>query len=342
MLSTEHIHQKLAHKESRLNGIHEIIGPELGVSAQTQAEWMINLLQQVYTEHGIAKSPEKVVQSIASNQCRCWFILEHGTPVAMAALVTQSDGSVELGRAVAISPGLGLGGIAMMRAGLDQIENGDTPLVAEVRVADKFEGVPSGEATQNILFGQFGLKPHALAPMFNHGNPVRQEMFALATSQDRQRSESLVLPENRNAQRHLNPIVTLNRNIFDSKVVSRTQTPNSQRFELVQTAPFSVLIPSQHGSSLEVVEQASLEQNVFALLPVEMNVQNCAAIVKCLESGWVACGVDRNVGDNGHPILLLGKLRAGTLLAPSQIVADNLSKKSTKALSQIDRQFRNG
>lgn len=340
MQNLENVKQSLITKEARLNGIHQIITPETGIDAPTQAGWMIDLLQQIYTEHGIAKSPQRVIESIASEECRCWFILENGQPVAMTALVNQSDGSVELGRAVAISPGLGLGGIAMMRAGLDQLENGQSPLVAEVRVADNFEGVPSGEATQKILFGQFGIKPHALAPMFNHGQPVRQEMFALATSQEKVASEDIIVPNDKRAQQLLKPAIALNKNIFESSVKNSSGTAPMKGFELVQDIPFSIVVPSQRGAKLETVEEAGFEANNFILLPVELTDENSATILGCLEAGWVACGVDRNLGANSHPILLLGKLKSNTLLAPSKIVDDNLDRNNVAALNKIDRAFR--
>jgi hypothetical protein len=340
MSNLEQVKQSLLIKESRLNGIHQIITPETGVDATTQATWMINLLQQIYTEHGIAKSPQKVIESIARQECRCWFILENNQPVAMTALVQQSDGSVELGRAVAISPGLGLGGIAMMRAGLDQLENSQNPLVAEVRVADTFEGVPSGEATQKILFGQFGIKPHALAPMFNHGQPVRQEMFALATSQEKVQTEDIIVPENRRARQQLQPALTLGENIFANSVRRSSTSSSVKGFELVQDVPFSIVVPNQKGAKLETVEAAGFEANNFILLPVELTDENSATILGCLEAGWVACGVDRNVGDHSHPVLLLGKLKAHTLLAPSKIDAKNLDRNNAAALQKVDKAFR--
>lgn len=339
MVKNEVIHRKLGEREARLTEHHKIITPESGVSAQLQAEWMIGLLQSVYSEHGIAKSPEKVVQSILQQDCRCWFVLENDRPVALTALVKQSDGSVELGRAVAISPGLGLGGIAMMRAGLEQVEQHPEPLVAEVRVADQFEGVPSGQATQHILLGLFGLKPHALAPMFSHGVPIRQEMFALATSQEKQSSQPLVLPEHARAQQHLQATRRLSQNLFDHAVEAQQSAPKSGGFELVQTAPFSILVPTQSGAKLERAEQAAHEANTFALLPIELTANNASIILQCLEQRWVACGVDRNLGVNGHPVLLLGKLKPGTLLAPTSLRTEDISPENLQALTAIKALF---
>lgn len=338
----DQIHEKLRGKEKVLGDNHEIITPESGVSAEIQAKWMIKLLQFMYIEHGVAKSPDQVVKAIASGDCRCWFILESGEPVAMTALVRQSDGAVELGRAIAITPRLGLGGIAMMRAGLDQLEHGKTPLVAEVRVADEFERIPSGEATQRVLFGLFNLKPHALVPMFNHGIPVRQEMFALATSQNFQSSDSLMIPDNRYAQQNLVPAIELSRNLFsgDAKLHKRESKPKSFGFELVQSAPFSLIVPSDSGASLNVTEEVAMKKNNFSLLPIELNPKNVNMVLTCLEKDWVPCGVDRNLGADGHPVLLLGKLRKGTLLAPAKIVEANMDSSSAKALRRVDSWFR--
>ena len=74
MQNLEQVKQSLQIKEARLNGVHQVITPETGIDATTQASWMIKLLQEIYTEHGIAKSPLKVIESITSNDCRCWFI----------------------------------------------------------------------------------------------------------------------------------------------------------------------------------------------------------------------------------------------------------------------------
>ena len=333
------VKSKLQVKESRLNGIHQIITPEDGLPVELQAKWMIKLLQFMYTEHGISRSPQKLMLSIESGNCRCWFILERNEPVAMSALVLQSDGSVELGRAVAISPGLGLGGIAMMRAGLDQIERGSTPLVAEVRVADKFRGIPSGEATQKILFGDFGLTPHALVPMFGHGNPFREEMFALATSQNRADSEGSFIPENKAASKLLQAAMKLSNNIFAGRVRSHNSDRLNLGFDLVQTEPFALVLPSRNGNKLETTEKASFKESKFALLPIELSPENTDLILGCLEAGWVPCGVDRNLGGKGHPVLLLGKLKEGTLLAPIKIGRD-LGKQNTGALTRIDGLFR--
>ncbi len=343
IMNKEIIKQKIQQKEQGLNGTTKLVTPIDGVPANQQANWMIDLLSQVYSQHGIAKNPSAVVESIASGQCRCWFVLEEGKPVAMAALIKQADGSVEIGRAVALNPGLGLGSIAIMRACIDHMDENSNPIVAEVRVADNFAGVPSGMATQNISFNQIGLTPHALAPMFSHGEPVRQEMFALASSQPKQNTEQAFIPDNKSAKKIIRPALVLSNNLFDNQIKAKSKNEqglNNEGFELVQTEPFALAVPEIKGSSLEKVTTEGLEKSRFILLPIEMTSDNAGLILKCLSDNWLPCGVDRNPGPTGHPVLLLGRLRSQVLLAPTRFLDGAFSKPTHQALREIDRSFR--
>jgi hypothetical protein len=63
-------------------------------------------------------------------------------------------------------------------------------------------------------------------------------------------------------------------------------------------------------------------------------------ILECLNNGFIPCGIAREAGENGHPVLLLGKLRKGTLLAPIKLLEGVLSKDQTEAFKTIDNEFR--
>jgi hypothetical protein len=332
-------------KREQLNPQVRILHPEHNLTASVQAGWMIQLLAKTYVSHGIAKVPDQVRSSIESGETTCWFAEKDGEPVGIASLITQSDGSAELGRAVATEKGQGIGGILMLMAAVRHLSRSNNPLVAEVRVSDEFAGIPSGEATQKICFGHIGLIPHALVPAFHHGEPDRNEQFAFSSSQKLKIPEVMHIPNVRGARELLfATAVTLARHATESITTwDRGTAPPFKGWSIVNGPPFSLVVPEGLRMSERSLEKAVGEaekSHPFTLIPVEMEPSMTGAIVECLSSGFAPCGVDRNPGEGGHPVLLLGKLRSDTLLAPMKLLDSAVPPQVRGAMTVIDDQFR--
>lgn len=148
----ENIKFKIEEKAHSLPNDVSIVGPEDDISADTQADWLISLLSKMYVEHGITKRRTQLVEDIEKGKSALWFATKNDGLIASAALVVQSDGAVELGRAVSLERGVG--GLLMLLAAKEHLENSTEPLVAEVRLANEYEGIPSGEATQKFALNR--------------------------------------------------------------------------------------------------------------------------------------------------------------------------------------------
>lgn len=333
----------IAQKKERLSPGIELLGPKDDLDIETQADWMISLLCQMYVQHGITKNRDGLLCAIRDGSCKPWFAVRDGLPIASAALVRQSDGSVEVGRAVSLENGVG--GLLMLMAAVDHMENSDKPLVAEVRVADNFAGVPSGEATQIICFRHLDLFPQALVPAFEHGKPKRQEMFVFSASKKVRAMEPAFFPGDRtSADMLVDTAMGFVDSVFMNPVEVRVgqEQQRASRWDLVCEAPFPVLVPGREGSDLETTVRAAELKNSFSLIPLGMSPQNTGAVVECLNLGFVPCGFDRNLDPDGYPVLLMGKLRKGTLVAPIKIVSGLLDPGLRATINQIDQQFRSG
>ena len=296
----------------------------------------------MYTEHGITKNREKLGQDIKGGLCRVWFGVKNGKAVASAALVIQADGSVEVGRAVSFENGVG--GFLMLSAAMKHLTSSPMPLVAEVRISDQFLGIPSGEATETICIKHMGLIPHALVPAFNHGRPVRQEQFLFASSRTISQSESMVIPDDRKAiellgitavalvSERFHPAMDLN--------ITKRGTENTA-WEIVMQNPFVLAIPKKgSGSKLETAVRHAKLESPFMMIQIETTPGLSGTILECLNSGFIPCGIERNPGQEGHPVLILGKLREDTLLAPCKINNGIITPKESAAICNIDSLFR--
>lgn len=337
MLDLDH---KIDTKLSRLPGSVRLVEPDQ-LPSETQADWLISLLCRMYVNHGITKRRSQLLTDIQSRSCRCWFATDNGEPVAAAALVSQSDGSVEIGRAVSFTNGLG--GLLMLLAAKNHLTTSFAPLVAEIRVSDQFAGIPSGEATQNICFNQLELIPHALVPAFNHGHPIRQENFLFSSSNPITGSEPAVLPSEPNSLDFLcATAIQLSAGNFHQNievVTSKEQVLNSG-WEVINSAPFSIMLPSSSPSSFEKAANKAERHAPFTLLPLTASPSNTALMVECLNQGFIPCGIDRNLDVSGHPIILFGHLKPGTLVAPVRPLQAALNSNQLSAINIIDRSFR--
>lgn len=342
-MNKERIDRLVAEKKKKLPEGVSIITPSDGLSAETQTDWLVALLSRMYVEHGITKNEEALWLDIIEGKCRLWFAVWDGQLVASAALIKQADGAVEIGRAV--SELNGVGGLLMLLAVADHLSRCRQPVVAEVRVSDQFMGIPSGEATQTVCFRHLELLPHALVPAFNHGEPNRQEMFLFSASEQLfSRSEPIFLPED--FRKFIGETAV---EIANDMIPRETWVGESREREavagwtIVQREPFCVIVPDNDGNrSLASTLREAENEASFSLVPISTNPKNAPNIGNCLFFGFVPCGFDRQLGDDGHPVLLLGKLRQETRLAPIKVVSGIFLPRMEKAIKNINHQFRKG
>lgn len=303
-------------KASSFSGKLEVIEPGR-LDPRRTADTIIELLQSIYSNHALAKNQGQLESDIAWGKVKPWVITRENQPVACAALITNDDDTVELGRAVSLETGTGVGKLAMLLAA-----NAASPgsLVAEVRLADDFLGIPSGEATQRICFGILKLFPHAVLPTFAHGSPLRNEMFAFS-------SELRILPDS--------SITASVLNILSGRSLAGTP----RKVHLSISNPFRVGIPVDDGLSLEDFQRQSRQAaSGCTLIPIEATDQNLATIAWLQQNEFVLAGLDRHTGPNGLPVLLLATLAQGTILAPTKL-AGNLPFALERDIEDISNNF---
>jgi len=324
-LSQKRIYMNRERIKTHLNrSIHEfpdiqIIPPGSLTSGET-ASAMISLLQSVYVNHGIANNREAVKKDLESGSLRTWLAKSDGEFVATASLVKQTNGDVELGRAVSRKKGAGK--ILMASAAISHIESDrPKPIVAEVRVADEFWGVPNSFATQHLCFELFDLIPHAIAPFFSHGSPLRNESFVLARSDRTDRRTVSEL-----AREPLN-----NRNMNGSPI----------GLTIIQTKPFKIVVPKENGRSLDPLslEEDFMWKEGFTLFPIETTDRNLPLIGSLLSNPrMVLCGIDHFLGKNDKPIVFIGTIGADTKMANTKIT-EAISQPMRRDLQTIADKF---
>lgn len=302
-------------KASSLPGNLEVLSPcelEPGFAAQT----IITLLESTYANHAISRDPKRFKHDIATGMVKPWIVTRERQPVACAALIAQSDGTFEVGRAVSVENGSGTGKIAMLTAA----QSSPHSLVAEVRLADEFAGISSGEATQRICFGILELVPHAIIPAFAHGNPTRNEMFAFSAAR----------------------VAHSERTITDSVMETlsgRTSRGVAQKLAVVQEKPFRIAVPSDSGTDLSEFHTVSrFGESGCTMVPLEVTDQNLATIAWLTEHEFIPAGLDRNLGPSGLPVILLATLAHGTLLSPTKI-GSSLTVDMQRDIHRISKQF---
>jgi len=340
-MNKEQLESVIERKTEQLSREVVIISPEDNLPFDIQAEWLTQLLSTMYVEHGITKRRDSLLQDIARGNCRLWFAVKGEKPIGSAALVKQSDGSVEVGRAVSLENGAG--GLLMLLAAQHHMMNAESPLVAEVRISDGFGGVPSGEATQVVCFRHLGLIPQATVPAFNHGNPNRQEMFIFSSSKLIPSGLPAFFPDDMAGFNLLTEIaVPMSKESFDEGLeIKQGRSSRLTNWTLAEKQPFSVILPDKSGVKFELVVKEAEKYSQFTLIPMSANPNNTMAILESLDMGFIPCGFDRNRDKDGFPVILLGKLKKGTLLAPIKIVSGVLDPSVVKAIQNIDQKFRN-
>lgn len=296
--------------------------PPGSLTPQQTAKSMIDLLNKVYFKHGISSDLGKVVEDIKHGELKTWLAKKDGKFIATASLIKQKGDDVEVGRAVSLEQGNGK--LLMMLAVSDHLKHSvGSPLVAEVRVAEAFGGIPSGEATQHICFELLGLVPHAIAPFFAHGELKRNESFVLARSDHKSRktiSEQAFAPLN-------------NRNLKGKPL----------GLKMIQSEPFRIAVPDEQGQSLEDFTLAHNLEHLsgFTLFPIEVTDTNMSLVGALLGNPRIIlCGVGNHDGQNHKPVVLFGTIGTNTLISPSKIT-NALDQPLRKDIQNIADQFAN-
>lgn len=293
---------------------------------------LIGLLQAMYVEHGITKNKEKLVDEIEVGNVQTWFAKKDGKFVATVSLIKQADGAWELGRAVSISPGTGIGKSVILEALKFHLENhGGAPLTAEVRAAAEFKGIPSGLATQKIFLDLINkilpITPFAIVPLFAHGTPLRNEQFILSASD-------------------VQPDKTISEKISET-VGGRSRKGIVTRLHVVQTFPFRIAIPSDEGERASIIAAESINFIGCSLFPIEATDRNMPLIgMLSANPDMVLCGIDRLVGREGKPVVFIATLgfqgdpTTGNTseLAPTQI-SEVLPRNEREDLQNIADKF---
>jgi len=340
-MNKEHIGLLIDRKKEALPDRVIVFGPEDNLAAQVQADWLTTLLCQVYVQHGITKNREKLIADIDAGICKLWFAAKDGKPISSAAVIKQTDGSVEIGRAVSLVKGVG--SFLRFLAIADHLATSSGPVVSEVRIADQFAGIPSGEATQTVCFKHLGLIPQALVPAFCHGDPVRQEMFLFSSSEKIRAEEPIILPNDRaSLDLVVKTAMAVASEALGNEQIIKTDGGSKQitKWSLVRSDPFCLMIPSDNGSQFETVLGEAYKNAPFTMIPLGTGPGHSSALIECLNLGFIPCGFDRNLGGDGYPVLLLGKLREGTLLAPIKLVSGLFGIRVVAGINNINRQFR--
>ncbi len=301
----------------------DIVGPS-DVTPEIASRAMIGLLQAIYTEHALSNDRQTLIATIDSGTVLPWFARLNNETVATASLIQQQNGAWEIGRCVALQRGKGIGTAVILQAVLHHLDHHPhEALVAEVRAPQEFAGIPSGEATQRIFLGEMiGLVPHAIAPLFAHGDPLRNEPFILAASD-------------------VKPGKTISERIAEA-LRGRSTEGTVVPLRVVHETPFRLVVPDPEGKqATEVMAERIPGCTLFPIEAVDAHMPLLGLLANT--PGIVFCGVDRLPGQREHkPIILAASFLGGDnnerLLAPAQ-VSEVLPGPIRRDLQQIADQF---
>lgn len=296
----------------------EIINPG-ELTPTVTAKNQLALLNSMYVEHGATKDEGKLTNDIEAGNIKTWFAKKDGKFIATTSLL--KDGKAwEGGRSVSLDRGKGTGKLLMLTRTLFHLNNHPNEiLIGEVRVADAFKGIPSGEATQHIWFEIAGIFPHALAPLFGHGEPHRNETFALVASN---------VNDKRTISERLN-----------SAISGRDLTGEPSRLKVNTEAPFIRITPDADGTEAGGVIEDATHSRVVSLFSVETTDQNMGLVGALLGNpNILICGVGREPGPTGKPIALFTTFSPFVDIAPSKI-SDSLPRTLREDMQSIADKF---
>lgn len=329
----EHLNFLIKEKRKRLPEGAVILKPG-DIDPTTAAGAMTELLSAVYGRHNLLPSVEHLASQVQSEKVLPWFIEEQNHFVACAALIVH-EGRVEIGRA-ANHPEFGHNGsLLMLEAVAFHQQNFRLPLVAEIRLADNFEGIIGGQPSQVTLLKHVGMRPFAIMPAFHHPGPRgpdRQEFFCFCADQRPSQPNHLFISKNL-WQSSL--IRSLKDSIFpftEVILVNPGELPEF-RFQVDRAPPFNTLQTEPKGLPLE---EAMLKmQKPFTLATVPLDVKNSPVAEFLLREGYIPCGFDWRT-----PALLMGQLKSGVILAPVGLAAGCLKEDIQMAILKLEGEFK--
>lgn len=344
----------------------EIKGPEFcSLNPELTAKAMLAILGANYGTHNLTTNWEPLAEDIKNGTTKPFLSLDkEGSVVACAALIKGKSYDVEIGRGACWPGKTGGHALPILIAAIAWKEGKYFPetqvLRGEVRTAKPTKEVPGGQATQVICFKKIELVATAMAPLFHHGIPDRQEIFMLAS---KFRNPNLIkqsaiisrpipncLFSNPNEEE---TFTFFWENLFDqppcieNSFLKKTKTPAN--FAINQEGPLLILRPSDSKSNTDfdiLVGQAFREGTRFALARVPLASDKALVsnqIITLRDLGFRVVGYEPVVSSNGAGIdLLLGKLSPlgkEKLVAPS-FVEEIFSHQTEDALMEDSLSWR--
>jgi hypothetical protein len=200
----------------------------------------------------------------------------------------------------------------------------NTPLTVEVRAAKDFENIPSGMATQKIFFGLINnivpVVPYAIAPLFAHGKPLRNEQFVLSSSD-------------------VKPGKTISERLAEA-INGRSDEGGIPNVKIMQNEPFQLVVPDDGGMNIADITRLADNFNGCTLFPVESTDKNMPLIRNLSANpNMVVCGVDRTLGKEGKPVVLIATIGQNLcMLAPTHI-SEALPKELREDVQNIADKF---
>lgn len=186
-MSIERLQRQIDQAIVPKTNMFEVKGPEIcGLTPEFTAKTMVAILSANYGIHNLSSSWEPLSNDIKTGKVLPFISFDQQkNPVACAALIRLNNHDVEIGRG-ACWPGRNGGHALPLLLAAHRWQSGNAfpesqIFRAEVRTAKPTKEVPGGQATQVICLRKIGLISTAMAPLFHHGVPNRQEIFILAS-----------------------------------------------------------------------------------------------------------------------------------------------------------------
>ncbi len=310
----------------------DLKGPEFcGTDPEYTAKTMLMILSTNYGKHNLTSSWEPLAADIKSGKVLPFIRFDNqNNPIACAALIKLNETDVEIGRGACLPNRSGGNSLPLLIAANSWLEGKSFPetkvLRAEVRTAKPTKEVPGGQATQVICFNKIGLIPTAIAPLFHHGVPDRQEMFILSSIfKDRgvvARPEMIrehIPAEIFSDEIELQVFCFFWEKMFGEIPKIQGTLPVSKdlpiNFAVKQEGPFVVLQPATSESKNDPnndIQQAFSEGKRFALARVRLTSDDTIIVKQVLllkKLGFRLMGFEPVILDNDLNIFLLfGKL----------------------------------
>lgn len=306
------------------------------------------ILRATYGIHNLSSSEEQIIADIQNGKILPFFLKEKGDILSSAALIFNHQ-AVEIGRN-ANTPRGRRGGFLMRHAIEKTWKNNPNEwrvLVAEIRMATRFEGIDGGQGSQGTLLPlhKIGMIPHAFLPTFHHPGPKgpdRQEMFCFSSLEKetplRVIPGKLVLPD----FMEMNLLLLtqlLTANIIQANIeIADTNLEDVQLMgKEISRIPFRHLEITNQQGQVNLKNLTTDPSNPFTLVSVDANKERLANIcVALIKENFILSGISAPF--QGRLKLLFGRLDK-CLLAPTELMR-NFPRINPELIMILDEQFR--